>query len=118
MPAMPEPSPKASASIRPVEMPMAAAMRRFCVTARMRRPKGVARSRSCSATKTRIVKMMIHSRPLVISRPPRRNDPAMKDGAPTSWLLAPKVVRTACCRISEMPQVASSVSSGGHRGGG
>ena len=83
MPAIPEPSPKARASMRPVEMPMAEAMRRFWVTARMRSPKGVARSTSCKATKTRIVNTTIHMRPLVMSRPPRRNEPAMKAGAET-----------------------------------
>ena len=112
MPAMPEPSPKASMSMRPVEMPIAAAMRRFCVTARMRRPNDVARSTNCSATKTTIASTMIHSRLVVISRPPSWNAPDMKAGALTWRLLAPNRVRTACCRISETPQVASSVSSG------
>ena len=36
----------------------------------------------------------------------------MNDGLPTSRLFGPNVVRTACCKISESPQVASSVSSG------
>ena len=36
----------------------------------------------------------------------------MKLGAPTSRLVGPNEVRTACCRIRLMPQVASSVSSG------
>ena len=39
MPAMPEPSPKVSASTHGVRMPIAAAMRRFCVTARICRPE-------------------------------------------------------------------------------
>ena len=38
---MPEPSPKVSASMRLVLMPMDAAMARFCVTARISRPKRV-----------------------------------------------------------------------------
>jgi hypothetical protein len=38
---MPEPSPKVSASTHGVRMPMAEAMRRFCVTARICRPIGV-----------------------------------------------------------------------------
>ena len=41
MPAMPEPRPKVSASIHGVRMPMALAMARFWVTARICRPKGV-----------------------------------------------------------------------------
>ena len=91
---------------------MAEAMRRFCVTARMRRPKGVARSTSCRAAKTASVNTTIHMRPEVISRPPMWNDPAMKAGAETGRLSGPKAVRTACCRISDTPQVASRVSSG------
>ena len=55
---------------------------------------------------------MIHKRSVVIDRPPTSNAPDMKAGALTWRLLAPKMVRTACCRISETPQVASSVSSG------
>ena len=55
---------------------------------------------------------MIHMRFQVIVSPPSWKAPDMKCGAPTSRLAAPKVVRTACCRIRLMPQVASSVSSG------
>ena len=45
MPAMPEPSPKVSASTRAVRMPIDAAIARFCVTARISRPSRVKRSR-------------------------------------------------------------------------
>ena len=38
--------------------------------------------------------------------------PDIQDGLPTSRLVGPKIVRTACCRTSDRPQVASSVSSG------
>ena len=55
---------------------------------------------------------MIHSRLVVISRPPTWNAPDMNGGLLTSRLLAPNRLRTACCRMSETPQVASSVSSG------
>ena len=55
-------------------------MRRFCVTARMRRPNGVARSTSCSAKNTRIDSAMIHMRPEPIERPPSWNEPDMKCG--------------------------------------
>ena len=55
---------------------------------------------------------MIHMRPEPIDRPPSWNEPDMNAGAVTSRLLAPKIVRTNCCRISDTPQVASSVSSG------
>ena len=91
---------------------MAEAMRRFCVTARMRSPKGVARSTAWSAAKTARVNTTIHRRPLVISSPPRWNEPVMKAGAETGRLSGPKAVRTACCSTSDTPQVASRVSSG------
>ncbi len=55
---------------------------------------------------------MIQKRLSVMARPPNSTTPDMKLGVPTSRLLGPKVVRTACCRIRLMPQVASSVSSG------
>ena len=99
-------------SIRPVEMPMAEAMRRFWVTARILSPNEVARSTNCNATKTRIASAMIQSRPDVIERPPTSTAPDMKSGAVTCLLLAPKIERTACCNISETPHVASRVSSG------
>ena len=38
---MPEPSPKVSASMRPVRMPIEAAIARFWVTARISRPSRV-----------------------------------------------------------------------------
>ena len=59
---MPEPSPKVSASMRLVRMPIEAAMARFCVTARISRPRCVKRSSASSSTKTSIVKTMIQSR--------------------------------------------------------
>ena len=53
MPAMPEPSPKVSASMRAVRMPIAAAIARFCVTARISRPSRVKRSSASSADEHR-----------------------------------------------------------------
>ncbi|MNU56981.1 hypothetical protein D3C71_460890 [compost metagenome] len=44
--------------------------------------------------------------------PPSGKEPDIHDGLPTSWLVGPKIVRIACCRMSDTPQVASSVSSG------
>ena len=84
-------------------MPMADAICRFCVTARMRSPKGVSRSSACNAPKTASEKTMIHMRPCVMDRPPSWSGPDMKPGAPTSLLLAPKTVRTICWRISDTP---------------
>ena len=48
MPAMPEPRPKVSASTQGVRMPMAEAMARFWVTARICRPKVVKRRTTSS----------------------------------------------------------------------
>ena len=93
-------------------MPIDAAMRRFCVTARICRPNGVARSTSCSPTKTSAESTMIQSRLVVIDRPPSSNAPDMNGGLLTWRLLAPNRLRTNCCRMSDTPQVASSVSSG------
>src|SRR3972149_4962162 len=45
-------------------------------------------------------------------RCPKSKAPLIQDGLPTSLLVGPKMVRTTCCRISDRPQVASSVSSG------
>ena len=53
MPAMPEPSPKVSASMRAVRMPIEAAIWRFCVTARISRPSRVKRSIASSADEHR-----------------------------------------------------------------
>ena len=41
---MPEPSPKVSASMRAVRMPIEAAIARFCVTARISSPSRVKRN--------------------------------------------------------------------------
>ena len=59
---MPEPSPKVSASMRLVRMPIEAAIARFCVTARISRPKRVKRSSASKPAKMSRVKTMIHSR--------------------------------------------------------
>ena len=65
-----------------------------------------------SSAKTASEKTMIASRLAVIESPATSKEPDIHDGVPTAWLVGPKMVRTACCRISDMPQVASSVSSG------
>jgi ABC-type Na+ efflux pump permease subunit len=87
-------------------------LRRFEVTARIWRPSGVRLSTSCRAVNTTMANTTIHSRFQVIARPPRSNCPVIQVGISTGRLLAPKIERTACCRISDRPQVASSVSSG------
>ena len=113
MPAMPEPRPKVMASTQLVRMPMAAAMRRFWVTARISRPKRVRRMTASRAANTTRQKMMITSRlSVMVKPPPSSTEPLIQEGVETSRLLGPKILRTSCCRISEMPQVASRVSSG------
>jgi hypothetical protein len=44
--------------------------------------------------------------------PPICVAPDIQLGVSTSRLFGPKIVRTACWRISDRPHVASSVSSG------
>ena len=113
MPAMPEPRPKVSASTRAVRMPMAAAMSRFCVTARMCRPKVVLRSTSARAPSTTKQKTRMTMRFQVMVMPPMNSKPpVIQDGFDTSLFGAPKMVRTSCCRMRLTPQVASRVSSG------
>jgi hypothetical protein len=88
-------------------------MRRFCVTARICRPSACAQHASSSSEEDeQRAKTTIQSRFQVIESWPISNEPDIQDGLPTSRLVGPKMVRTACCRISDMPQVASSVSSG------
>ena len=43
---------------------------------------------------------------------PSSKAPEAQEGFSTSRLEGPKIMRTLCCRMSETPQVASSVSSG------
>ena len=52
------------------------------------------------------------SRLYVTVTPPHCVAPLIQAGVPTSRLLAPNTLRTACCNTSDRPQVASSVSSG------
>jgi hypothetical protein len=59
---MPEPRPKVSASTREVAMPIEAAIRRFCVTARISRPRLVKRSINSSSANTASVNTTIQSR--------------------------------------------------------
>ena len=68
MPAMPDPSAKVNASTQDVRIPIEEAMRRFCVTARICRPKAERFKRSRSATNTPSEKTMIQSRFQVMER--------------------------------------------------
>jgi hypothetical protein len=87
------------------------AMRRFCVTARICRPK----AERFSTPAAREHGQREDDDPEAV---PGDGQAAELEGArhpeglPTSRLVGPKIERTACCRISDTPQVASSVSSG------
>ncbi len=59
MPATPDPRPKVSASIQGVRMPIAAAICRFCVTARIASPSEVKRNAAISAATTRNANTMM-----------------------------------------------------------
>ncbi len=108
---MPDPKAKVMASTGRTNT-MDEAMRRFCVTARICNPIGERLSSVSSAKKTPSVKMTIHMRFQVIVSPPSSKAPGHPGRIANSRLFAPKMERTACCRMSEIPQVASSVSSG------
>ena len=100
MPAMPEPSPKVSASTRPVRMPMAAAMRRFCVTARICRPSGAADQHEEQRREDQQAEDDDPDAVVGDGEPAEIERAAHPGGLPTSRLLGPKIVRTACCRMS------------------
>ena len=112
MPATPEPSPNVMASTQGVRMPMEAAIRRFCVTARTLSPRLVRFSRSRSARKTPSANSTMAMRFHVSVTPATPIEPCSQSGVETSRFVGPKAVRTACCRMRLTPQVASSVSSG------
>ena len=65
-----------------------------------------------SAAKTASENTTIQSRFSVTSIWPTSIEPDIQDGLPTSRLLGPKMVRTACWRIRLTPHVASRVSRG------
>ena len=85
-----------SASTIGVRIPIAAAMRRFWVTARIARPRRVTRKASIRSPTTAAVKAMIQSRLRVSVRPPTSMAPLIQVGEVTSTLVGPKSERTAC----------------------
>ncbi len=110
---MPEPSPKASMSMRPVGTPQQAAMLRFCVTARTFRPRRVLFSKSQVRSTTNSAKPMITMRLYGSTRfGSTCRPPESQAGLATSTFCAPNSTRTSWIRIRLMPQVASRVSSG------
>ena len=113
MPAMPDPKAKVSASTRPVRIPMVAAMRRFCTTARISSPKRVKRMAAITKSNTAMPKTIIQSRFCVtLISPGSISVPCIQVGLETSLFCAPKISRTACCNIMPTPKVISRVSSG------
>jgi hypothetical protein len=115
-PASPEPMKKAVRSTREVEMPDTSARSRFCTTARIRRPSGVSRSVSDSATTAAIDSPRMNSRLLATvsgSSPPIKvMFPVRASGARVCTFGAPKMSRASCWSINETPQVTRSVSRG------
>ena len=78
----PSRSAKVSASTRPVRMPMVAAMRRFCITARISQPEARQPDRGETSASTARPKKMIHSRFWVTATPPGSiSVPCIQDGA-------------------------------------
>ena len=110
---MPEPRPKAQVSMRAVGTPTQAAMSRFWVTPRMKRPSRVFESSihipTSTAAAKRMMKMRLHGSTTLAST---WMPPDMNAGFSTCTFCAPKRVRTAWISTRLMPQVASSVSSG------
>ena len=93
-------------------MPIERCHVRFCVTARICRPKAVQPQSLRSDPEDGEAKTTIHEAVVGDGQPPISNAPDIQAGLSTTLLVGPKIVRTACCRISDRPQVASSVSSG------
>ena len=91
---------------------MQAAMLRFCMTARMSRPSGVLLRTSQVATMISTANPMTNTRfqPKMTSLTVQFPD--SQAGLETCTLFAPKIRRNNCWSTSEMPQVASSDSSG------
>ena len=113
MPAMPEPSAKVSASTQGgADAHGGGHAAVLGDGAHLQARSGVFLSGKSRTKNTASAKTMIHRRFQVIESWPISKEPDIQDGLPTSRLVGPKMVRTACCRISDTPQVASSVSSG------
>jgi hypothetical protein len=101
-----------SRSVLRVETPTVSARSRFCTTARIRRPSGVAFSSSDRPTTAATASARMNSRAAGTWATPRLTLPDSQVGARTSTFGAPKMSRAACCKISATPQVTRRVSNG------
>ena len=99
-------------SVRRDEMPLVSARSRFCTTARIRRPIGLALSTTASTVTHTIASTRMKIRVLGTTAPRISTPPDSHDGAMTLTAGAPKMSRATCCRISPTPKVTSRVSSG------
>ncbi|EWS57395.1 hypothetical protein Y695_04833 [Hydrogenophaga sp. T4] len=92
---------------------MQLAMGRFCVTPRTNRPSRVRVISSVTPISTAAAKPMMTMRFQGRLRLPSSvTPPLIQLGFSTPTFCAPNRLRTPCISTSEMPQVASSVSSG------
>ena len=99
--------------MRAVLTPMHAAMGRFCVTPRTKRPNRVLLISQAMPSSTATAKPMMTSRLYGSDRLfSTCTPPLIHTGFSTPTFWAPKMLRTSCCSIKLMPQVASKVSSG------
>ena len=91
---------------------MQAAISRFCITERIRRPKGV------RVSKSQVPRTIMTANPITNTRLyPKLTSwmlkcPSSHDGESTSTLFEPKTIRKHCCMKSDTPQVARSDSNG------
>jgi hypothetical protein len=99
--------------MRAVFTPMQAAMGRFCVTPRTKRPRRVRLINSATSSSTATAKAMISRRFQGSVRLPMTTTlPDIQLGFSTPTFCAPNRLRTLCMSTRLRPQVASSVSSG------
>src|SRR3990167_2423430 len=89
------------------------AMGRFCVTPRTNRPRRVLLMRKATPASTASAKATMITRLQGSCRLSMScTQPLIHAGFSTPTFCAPNTLRTSCCSIRLMPQVASSVSSG------
>ena len=99
--------------MRAVFTPMQLAIGRFCVTPRTNRPRRVFEISRVTPISTAAAKAMMRMRfQGSVRLPSSVTLPLIQLGFSTPTFCAPNRLRTPCISTSEMPQVASSVSSG------
>ena len=111
-PATPDPKPKAIRSTRSVGTPIADAIARFWVTPRTKSPNRVCESSNAIMRRTASENPMMKIRFQGRAAPATVSAPDSQEGFWISTFCGPTRVRTVWIKASEMPQVASRVSSG------